>query len=160
MIILIWAESKNKVIGRDNFLPWNIKAEMEHFQNVTKNKTVLMGRKTWESLKIKPLPNRENIVLSKTMKNNQAFQNLKIINNLDEIIDFKNSNQELFIIGGLSVYQSTLDLADKLIISEINQEYEGDVFAPKVDFEKFILLEEKQYDGFCVKTYLRKNKLD
>lgn len=156
MITLIWAQSKNNVIGKENKLPWHIKEEMLFFVEYTKNKTVLMGRNTWESLTKKPLPNRQNIVItSRTIKG--SFENLIVSNNLEnEIIKYIDSKEELVVIGGKLIYDQTINVANKLVISIINSEYQGDTFAPNIDSDLFYLTNKSEHIEFSVCTYERK----
>lgn len=156
MITLLWAQTKSGVIGRDGQLPWNIKAEMQHFVNYTRGKTVLMGRNTWESLHIKPLPKRKNIVIT-SRPLLCADSNLEVTDNLKKFIkDFKNGPEELIIIGGSKIYESIIKDADKLVVSYIYQEYLGDTYAPKFDLNDFDVISVKKFDEFEVITYERK----
>jgi len=155
MITFLWAQTKNGVIGKSNHLPWNIKAEMQHFINYTKNKTVLMGRNTWESLKIKPLPNRKNIVIT-SRPLEQEYREVIVTNDLNKVIqEYKNSDQELVVIGGKKIFDSLLNDADKLVISVIKQDYDGDVYAPNWDKSVYDLTSQEDYSEFNVEVYQR-----
>ncbi|AGR41434.1 dihydrofolate reductase [Spiroplasma taiwanense] len=155
MVILIWAQTKKGVIGLNNKLPWNIKEEMQHFINSTKNKTILMGRNTWESLTIKPLPNRQNILItSRSLE--KRYNNVEISTDLDLILEkYRNSQEDLYVIGGLQIYLTALKFADKLIISEIKKEYNGDTFAPKWDKKQYRLESKTEFEEFIVYVYER-----
>jgi len=153
MITFLWAQTKKGVIGKNNHLPWNIKAEMQHFINYTKNKTVLMGRNTWDSLKIKPLPNRKNIVIT-SRPLEQQYQDVIVTSDLNQVIkDYKNSDQELVIIGGKKIYDSLLNDADKLVISFIKQDYDGDVYAPIWDKSHYQFISQENFLEFVVEVY-------
>jgi dihydrofolate reductase len=148
VINLIVAYDKNKIIGKDNKIPWSFSDDMLFFKEITTDKVCLMGRKTWESLpdKFRPLPNRKNLIVSKTYKNYpDSF--IKTITNLDKFDDIwttsniKSSlklaemnwpNKEIFIIGGYQIYKYFLDndLVDAMFITEINNHYEGDTYFP------------------------------
>jgi len=156
MITLIWAQTKKGIIGYKNSLPWKIKEEMQFFINYTKQKTILMGRNTWESLQKKPLPNRKNIVLtSKSLNFNH--KDVIAINNLDFFLNnFKNDEEELIIIGGRKIYDSSIAFANKLVISFIYKEYQGDVYAPKIDTTIFKIISIEKYNEFEVRIYERK----
>ncbi|WP_342275154.1 dihydrofolate reductase [Spiroplasma endosymbiont of Cantharis lateralis] len=155
MISLIWAQSKNKVIGKDDKLPWNIKEEMQHFINYTKGKTILMGRNTWESLSKKPLPNRKNILIT-SRELEKGYNNLEVSNNLEEILKkYKTCEEELVIIGGSQIYKSALEYADKLVVSIIKEEYQGNVFAPQWDESFFKLIDKKEFSEFTTYYYER-----
>ncbi|ALD66659.1 dihydrofolate reductase [Spiroplasma cantharicola] len=155
MISLIWAQSKNNIIGKDNKLPWNIKEEMQHFINYTKNKTILMGRNTWDSLSKKPLPNRKNILIT-SRELEKSYNNLEVSNNLEEILKkYQLSQEELVIIGGSQIYKSALNYADKLVISIIKQNYPGDVFAPQWDNLLFKMTHKEDFSEFTTYYYER-----
>ncbi|AKX33926.1 dihydrofolate reductase [Spiroplasma litorale] len=156
MISLIWAQTKNNVIGNDNKLPWDIKSEMKHFVDYTKGKTVLMGRNTFESLKIKPLPKRENIVItSRPME--KEYNQLWKSDNLTKVLEkYKNIEKELVVIGGAQIYTEALKFADKLVVSIIKEDYIGNVYFPNWNKKDFNLIEEKENDEFIIQIYERK----
>ncbi|WP_338982965.1 dihydrofolate reductase [Spiroplasma endosymbiont of Othius punctulatus] len=155
MITLIWAQTKEGVIGKDNKLPWSIKEDLKHFKEYTNGKDILMGKNTWESLPFKPLPNRKNIVVSSTLEieADKAFVETNLLNTINK---YKNSKEELVIIGGAKIYEQTIGLADKLIISIIKENYIGDTYAPTVDFKKFKEVNKKEYSEFIVYEYENK----
>ena len=117
-IHLIWAQDKNGGIGYKGQLPWHIPEDLQNFKKLTLNSTILMGRKTWESLPIKPLPRRRNIVL--TRKKNLEVESYQSI---DECLTkLTNDNtDELFIIGGSTIYNSFIDKAEQLHITLIDE---------------------------------------
>ncbi|QGS52126.1 dihydrofolate reductase [Spiroplasma tabanidicola] len=155
MVTLIWAQSKNNAIGLNGHLPWDIKEEMQHFVNYTRGKTVLMGRNTWNSLKLKPLPKRKNIVVT-TKGIDFIHENLEIVDNLEKVIkDFKNSDEELIIIGGKQIFDYTINFADRLVVSYIFDDYKGDLFASEIDKKKFKVIGTKDFSEFQVKIYER-----
>ncbi|MEX0719135.1 MAG: dihydrofolate reductase [Balneolaceae bacterium] len=126
ILTLIAAHDPNLVIGKDGGLPWRYPEDLKHFKETTINGTVIMGRGVFEELNEIPLPGRKNIVLSttKNYKNVEAFDSLeKALQTLDE--------KEVFIIGGSILYRQTIGMADRMIITEINKEYEGDTYFPE-----------------------------
>ncbi len=132
-ISLIAAMMQNRVIGRDNDLPWSLPDDMRFFQTTTKGHIVIMGRKNYDSLppKFKPLPNRTNIVLTRNTTFKAAgciiYTNLK-----DAIAYAKTHNeQELFIIGGGEIYRQALEFADRIYLTEINHSLQGDTYFPE-----------------------------
>lgn len=151
-IIIIVAVSANNVIGKDNEIPWYIKEDFKHFKKLTSGHTVIMGRKTFLSLPIKPLPNRENIVLSKSY-----FESDGVIvkGSLKEAID-ASRNKKVFIIGGSSVYEECMEFADKLEITRIDREYEGDTFFPEINLSKWKLIKEEKQEYYSFQTYIRR----
>ncbi len=116
---MIWCEDANHGIGINNKMPWDIKEEMRHFIKTTKGHTVVMGRKTFESIG-KPLPNRTNIVL--TNNPDLKIDGVQIIHDFNKIIELAKS-QDIFIIGGASIYKQFLPFADELVISKLPDTY-------------------------------------
>ena len=128
-IKLIAAIGKNRELGRDNTLMWNLPGDMRFFRTTTQGSTVIMGRKTYESIG-RPLPKRENIVISRNTE--LKIEGVHVVSSLDEAIAA--ANGDAFIIGGASIYAAALPLADELILTEIDMTYPGaDVFFPKFD---------------------------
>ena len=119
---LIWAQDKNGGIGKNGKLPWHISEDLKNFKRITLNSTIIMGRKTWESLPIKPLPNRDNIILSKTLVLDiLTFKTYE--NCIDNLI--KRNISKVFIIGGRSMYKLFFNKADYLHITNIDLLEEG-----------------------------------
>ena len=142
-IHLIWAQDKNGGIGKNGKLPWHISEDLKKFKTLTLNSTIIMGRKTWDSLPIKPLPKRNNIVLSSTKQ-----PGITTYNSLDNCLAGlkKQQIQKVFIIGGRSIYKIFFNLADFLHISFINLIKEGvNEFFP-ISLDK-IQLEFKKKDS-------------
>jgi dihydrofolate reductase len=144
-INLIVAKCLNNGIGFQNKIPWHHKADLKLFKQLTTNNcknAVIMGRKTYESLPNKPLANRHNIVISTTISN-QCNKNISIFKNIQNGVHFAKlqNYEELWIIGGSSIYKYFLDtnLVDNLYITEINKEYKCDTFFPKLN--KYYLVE-------------------
>lgn len=131
-ISIIVAKATNNVIGKDNQLIWHIPADLKYFKKVTSNHTVIMGRKTHESIG-KCLPNRENIVISRN-KDYQVCKGGILVTNLSDAIENarQKGEQEVFIIGGGELYKEALQFADKLYITEIHDQFVGDTFFPDV----------------------------
>lgn len=126
IITLVAAHDKNLVIGKDGGLPWRYPEDLKHFKKTTLGNTIIMGRGVFEELNEIPLPGRKNIVLSTTQNytNVDTYSSLqKALNNVDD--------EEVFIIGGGVLYRATIDIADKLIITEIHNEYDGDTYFPE-----------------------------
>ncbi len=134
MIILIAAVSQNNVIGKSNQLPWYLPEDLKHFKELTIGKNVLMGRKTFESILKRlshPLLNRKSIVISQD-PNYKVPEGVKLYNSLhDALEDYK--EQDVYVIGGATIYTQTIEKANKLYLTEIHKKYDGDVFFPKID---------------------------
>ena len=119
---LIWAQDKNGGIGKNGKLPWHISEDLKNFKRITLNSTIIMGRKTWESLPVKPLPNRDNIILSKTL-----VLDILTFKTYEDCIEnlSKRNISKVFIIGGRSMYKLFFNKADYLHITNINLLEEG-----------------------------------
>ena len=157
MFSIIVAIGKNNEIGKINQLLWHIPEDLKKFKEITHGKTVVMGRNTFESIG-KPLPNRHNIVLTKNFNlfPNNCNEKLEIFDDFSKIVKkYKNSDEEVFIIGGAQVYKKTLELKiiEKLYISHIDfSDNEADVYFPEIDYNVWKKVEEEKYSGwkFCV----------
>jgi len=131
IVSLIWAMAKNRVIGLDNRLPWKLPADMKWFRQHTLGKTVIMGRSTFESFGSKPLPDRTNIVISRD-KNYHAAGSM-IMDSLEAALEEVKGEREIMVIGGMSLYKQTLPLADKLYMTVVDCECEGDAWFPEFE---------------------------
>lgn len=132
-INLIFARARNGVIGRGNALPWHLPEDLAHFKRTTQGCPVIMGRKTWESIpeKFRPLPGRTNIVLTRGIWNELRAKSSSDINSsLQKCEQIVPVPAEVWVIGGAQIYRETLPLARRAVITEIDQDFEGDAFAP------------------------------
>lgn len=138
-ISMIAAMGKNRVIGKDNDIPWHLPDDFQYFKDTTKGHCVIMGRKNWESLphKFKPLPGRTNIVITR-QKNYQADGGI-VTDSLGNALAIaqKEGEVEAFIIGGGEIYRMGLALAHKIYLTEINGDFEGQVTFPEFDKTKW-----------------------
>ena len=142
MINLIAAVGKNLELGLNNKLIWNIPEDLQYFKKLTTGKTVVMGRKTYESIG-RPLPNRNNIVLTRKESNIEGVNTVK---NYEEIL---NVEEEIFIIGGESIYELFLPYADNIYLTEIDDVHEADSYFPYFDKELYEkeIIKESSYNG-------------
>jgi len=129
-LILIAAVARNGVIGRDNTLPWKLKADLAHFKTVTNGFPILMGRKTWESLG-RPLPGRRNLVVTRTP--NYLATGAEVCDSPETAFRFAANSDKLFVIGGAELYRQLLPRADRLMITEVWADVEGDTRFPSID---------------------------
>ncbi|EAV39444.1 dihydrofolate reductase [Oenococcus oeni IOEB_9304] len=168
MITSIWAQSKNNVIGRNNRLPWSLPDDLKFFRQETKNKAVVMGRKTYESFGSKALPKRLNIILTSNMDFKSNDPEVKIVHSPIEAVNTaKEQHLPLYVIGGASVYESFMNMADRLLITLVDANIKGDTFAPNFSEKSFSLVsqchhaqDKKHAYSFDFLTYERKNKSD
>ena len=153
------AMSNNQVIGINNDLPWSLKDDLAHFKKYTTGKIIVMGRKTFESIG-RPLPNRDNFVISSTLN---SVDGVSIFPSLDDALaaaNAQNTHAEIVIIGGGYLFRDSIDTFNKLVLTRVNCSIEGDVFYPKIDFnrwklegkEDFFKNDDNQYD-FSIETY-------
>ena len=140
---LIWAQARNRVIGKDNQLLWNIPEDMAHFRTLTAGHAVLMGRKTWESLpeRFRPLPGRHNIVV--TRQADYLAPGADLANSLEAGIALAQDDDKLFVIGGAEIYAQAMPFADRLEITEVDLAPEGDAWFPEIRDGEWRALDEE-----------------
>lgn len=135
IISMIAAVAENKVIGKDNDLVWRLPDDMKYFMETTREHFVIMGRKNYESIphKFRPLPNRTNIIV--TRQADYEADDCIIVGTIEKAIEYarKQDQKEIFIIGGGQIYAQSLELANKLYITEIKEKFDGDTFFPTYD---------------------------
>ncbi len=140
-VALIWAMTRNRVIGRDNGLPWRLPLDMKHFMTTTRGHPVVMGRRTFESMDRQPLPKRTNIVVTRTP--GYAAPGALIAADLSEALALARDRceadgvEEAFIIGGAGLNAAALAVADRLYVTEIDAEIEGDTWFPELDWSRW-----------------------
>lgn len=142
MISYIVAMDKNYVIGKDNQLPWHLPADLQFFKRVTMGHPIIMGRKTYESIG-KPLPGRENIIVTR----NQEYkpEGCTIIHSVEELIKFaQEKKEEVFVIGGAELFKATFPNADRLYITMIEHEFEGNTFFPEFKESDWNLISQEK----------------
>jgi dihydrofolate reductase len=161
---MIWAQDKNRGIGIDNKLPWSLPDDFAFFKRSTLNSAIVMGKKTYESLGKKPLKNRLNIVLSSDSNYDVENTDVYLVKYPQDAVDLAESfDKKLYVIGGGSVYQSFMDLADVLLVTDVNTSIKADTFAPEIPLDNFYLANDIKHDAddkhefeFEFKTYQRK----
>ncbi len=158
MISLIVAYARNQVIGKDGDMPWHLPADLKNVKELTTGKTIVMGRKTFESIG-KPLPNRRNVVLTRS----QDFhpERVDVVHTKEEVLALG----DVIIFGGSEIYRQFLDVVDRLYITEIDLETEGDTFFPAWDRDAYTLVDkregivdEKNVHPHAFYVYERKNR--
>jgi dihydrofolate reductase len=155
MINIIVAASLNNVIGKDNSLIWRQSADLKRFKELTTGKTVVMGRKTYDSIG-KPLPNRRNVVIT---RQNIEIPGCEVVHSLEEAIKL---DDEIFILGGGEIYQKSIILADRIYLTRLHVEVEGDTYFPQLcyfdwkieNIESFKKDDKNQFDYQFI-TYVR-----
>ncbi|HEY4479467.1 MAG TPA: dihydrofolate reductase [Candidatus Paceibacterota bacterium] len=140
MISIIAAVSKNGVIGKDNDLPWNLPNDRKYFADTTRGKPVIMGRKTFESIVArigKPLPGRRNIII--TRNTDYKPSGTEIVHSLKDAVSLVKAESEAFIIGGAEIYKDAIPFADRIYLTQVETEIEGDAYFPDVTIDKWDL---------------------
>ncbi|RKX95549.1 MAG: dihydrofolate reductase [Spirochaetes bacterium] len=145
IVSIIASVSKNNVIGNNGKLPWHIPEDLKWFKEKTIGHFVLMGRKTFESIG-NPLSGRKTIIITKNK--NYTHSGIYVFNSINEAINFadKNNETELFIAGGEEIYRQTIEIADRIYLTRIHRNYEGDSFFPEFDADKYRVVSRKIVD--------------
>ena len=159
MVGLIVAYTKNRVIGNKGQIPWRIKGEQRRFRELTTGNVVIMGRRSYDEIG-HPLPNRFTIVVSKTA--NYEAENCVTVPTIEDAIEYAKKNrpdENIYLSGGAGIYKEGLPLADKLFITEVDAEIEGDTFFPEFDTSKYIKTIDEHVDGEIPYTYVTYTKI-
>ena len=127
---IIVAMSSNRVIGVNNSLPWHLSEDLKRFKSLTTGHTIIMGRKTYESIG-RPLPNRRNIVISRNME--ASYKGAEVVHSIEDAFSISRNDNEVFVIGGSNIYEQALSLVDHLYITEIKKSFSGDAFFPEIN---------------------------
>ena len=145
-VSLIVAVSSNGVIGRDGGLPWHLPADLKHFKSTTMGHHLIVGRRTWEEVG-KPLPGRSMVVVTRS----QCFapEGARVASSIERALELASGDDEVFIGGGAQIYRIALerDLVDRIYLTRIHAEVEGDTYFPQIDFEKWTLVSEEHHEA-------------
>lgn len=160
LISIIVAFDKHRLIGKANELPWHYKEDLQYFKKMTLHKKVLFGKKTFYSIYNKSnklLPQRKTLVLS---HNEVDILGVKTYHSVAEVLkDYLHSEEELFICGGRSIYEAFLEYADKLYITHIDKEYQGDCYFPDIDYSLYELTKQTKSKDLLFCVYRRKGEI-
>ncbi len=143
MISIIVAVSEDWGIGKDNDLLWHIPGDLKRFKSLTMGGAVIMGKKTWESLPRRPLPGRKNIVLTDIPE--ECIDCSVTAYSIEDALGKCDGSEEIFVIGGGTVYRQFLPLADRLFITHVHRKISADVFFPKIDMKEWKLVEKEEF---------------
>ena len=143
MLSVIVAKAKNNIIGKDNKLIWNLPEDLKRFKELTAGHTIIMGRKTFESLG-RVLPNRKHVVFTQNPDFKVNDENVQVVHSMLQIQEYIESDEEAFVIGGALIYGLLMPYTNKMYITQINQDFEGNVFFPKVDLEKWEIIDRQK----------------
>ena len=143
-LTIIAAVSINNVIGNNNKLIWKLSNDLKRFKNLTTNHSVIMGRKTFESLP-NPLPDRDNIVI--TRDTNYLKPNIQVCSSIEDAINLTKTDTQPFIIGGGEIYSQTINIVDKIELTRVHKEFDGDAYFPEIPLDIFELINEENYNS-------------
>tara|TARA_R110002049_G_scaffold252264_2_gene427399 strand:+ start:124328 stop:124822 length:495 start_codon:yes stop_codon:yes gene_type:complete len=142
-IAVIVAVAQNNVIGAGNSIPWYCPADLQYFKRTTLGSPVLMGRKTYQSLNVKPLPGRRNIILSRDA--DLVCEGCDVVTSLESGLQLASGEKKLFIIGGADIYQQSIEHAEELYVTYVDVAVEGDRYFPEIDVSEWNLVREHKY---------------
>lgn len=150
-ICLIVARGRNGIIGREGQLPWRLRDDQLFFKEVTGGNPIIMGRKTWESLPVRPLPGRANIVLTRdwtyAADGARVYSAFNVAAAAARAMAAREGRSEVFVMGGVSVYERALPMADRLYLTEVDAAPEGDVSFPDFDESEWREISTKQFEA-------------
>lgn len=138
---IIVAIAQNHAIGKNNQLLWHMPNDLKHFKTITSGHTVIMGRKTYDSVG-KPLPNRRNIVITRQKID---IAGCEVVNSLDEAIALCKNEKEIFIVGGAEIYRQAMPVTNRIYLTIIHHDFDGDTFFPEIDESKWEETEREDY---------------
>tara|TARA_B100001059_G_scaffold44681_1_gene37053 strand:- start:1128 stop:1616 length:489 start_codon:yes stop_codon:yes gene_type:complete len=141
-VSIIVAKSQNNVIGNDGQLPWHLTEDLKKFKSITMGKPMIMGRNTFESIG-KALPGRKNIILTRNL--NYSAENVCVVNTKKEAIDACGEQKEIMIIGGGEIYKEFISITNRLYLTNVDIEIEGDVFFPEINLLNWNLISREDY---------------
>ena len=160
VVSIMVAVAENNVIGKDNKLIWNLPADLRLFKNLTMGHTIVMGRKTFDSIG-KPLPGRKSIVI--TRQRDYEVDGCQVVHSLEKALKMVEKEEEVFIVGGAQIFELAMALADRIYLTRINHSFEGDTFFPEIDPNQWVqtavesfLPDEKNIYSYSFLTYNRK----
>ncbi len=135
IISFVVAIAENNAIGKDNGLLWHLPTDLKHFKQITNGHTIIMGRKTFDSMG-KPLPNRRNIVITRNA--DLKIEGAEVTTSVDDALALCKTEEEVFIIGGAEIYKEALDKTDRIYLTTVHQRFEGDAYFPELDRNKWV----------------------
>jgi dihydrofolate reductase len=142
VISIVVAISENNAIGKNNQLLWHLSADLKHFKEITSGHTIIMGRKTYDSIG-KPLPNRRNIVISRNT--DLILPGVEVVGSVHEALALCTSEKEVFMIGGAEIYKQSLPITQKIYLTTVHQTFEADAFFPDLKTTEWKETEKEQH---------------
>ncbi|PJJ79602.1 dihydrofolate reductase [Mucilaginibacter auburnensis] len=142
-ITIVVAIAQNHAIGKDNKLLWHLPNDLKHFKNITTGGTVIMGRKTYDSVG-KPLPNRRNIIITRQKIN---IEGCEVVNSLDEAVDLCKTEQEVFIVGGAEIYKMAMPVTDRIYLTIVHHDFDADTYFPEIEGNNWTETEREDHQS-------------
>ncbi len=142
IISIVVAIAENYAIGKNNQLLWHLPADLKHFKQVTTGHTIIMGRKTYDSVG-KPLPNRRNIVIT---RQDITIEGCEVVKSVDAALALCSEDKEVFIVGGAEIYKQAIHLTDCIYLTIVHQEFEADTFFPTINYNEWVETEREDYE--------------
>src|SRR5471030_3297475 len=142
IVSIVVAISQNHAIGKDNKLLWYLPNDLKHFKEITSGLTVIMGRKTYESVG-KPLPNRRNIIIT---RQNITIEGCEVVNSIEAALALCSAEAEVFIVGGADIYKQSMHLTDRIYLTIVHKEFDGDSFFPQIDPNEWQETEREDFE--------------
>ncbi|MEI6883859.1 MAG: dihydrofolate reductase [Bacteroidota bacterium] len=157
MLAIIVAIAENLAIGKNNDLLWHIPGDLKRFKQITGGRTVVMGKRTYYSLPRRPLPNRRNLVITDVA--GEIIEGCEMAYSIEDASARCNPAEESFVIGGASIYKQFLPLAQRMYLTRVHKEFEGDVFFPEIRFDEWqlVLKEDIPFDESLGFSYSYEN---
>ena len=147
MIAYVWAQDEQGIIGKDKVLPWQLSNDLKHFKKVTEGHTILMGRKTFEGMDKKPLPNRKTLVLTRQDDYQAGDDQVEVVHSKDQALTYASGHGvDLYVIGGAGIFDLFLDQVDVLHQTVIHESFDGDTTMPDIDWDSFNQVSKAYYD--------------
>jgi dihydrofolate reductase len=132
-VTIVVAISENNAIGKNNQLLWYLPADLKHFKNITTGHTVIMGRKTYDSVG-KPLPNRRNIIIT---RKDITIEGCEVVKSIEDALALSAGEEEVFIVGGAEIYKQSIHLTDRIYLTIVHQEFDADSFFPEINYDEW-----------------------
>ena len=163
IVSLVAAAAENNVIGKNNTLPWCMPADMKFFKNLTMGHTVVMGRKTYESMG-KPLPGRKNIII--TRNKDYKAEGCVVLSSFSDVLEHCKAESEIYVIGGAEIFHQQMNSADKIYLTRIHHSFEGDAYFPDIDMNEWaeakrtdFSADEKNHYNYSFIEFSRRKKM-
>jgi dihydrofolate reductase len=141
IVSIVVARSENNAIGKNNQLLWYLPADLKHFKNITTGHTVIMGRKTYDSVG-KPLPNRRNIIIT---RQNITIDGCEVVKSIEDALVLCADEEEVFIVGGAEIYRQSIHLTNRIYLTIVHQKFDADSFFPEINYDEWEEIEREDY---------------